>query len=347
MGRRSVWSQPEVIEAASQFVVAADETWRLQRGDDPECRFFQRVVAGGHYRAKGGTRQGIYMCAPSGELLGSLNVLDGDRVVEALRLALGRWRALPEEARWLDDPGTIAPAHRWEWSYPEDGLVLTSVRRDLPETGPTTTERDRWNRDPVWFSADEARGWLPADLSVGSRSEVTPGVLERLVCFHLVDNARGQTLPFFPGDMEDARLDSAVTAVDGALVHASLRGRVRAVSDGVWKHGDNDWKVSGEHPRGVDLQLRGSLSYDSDMERFVAFELVAIGERWGTTPHNGRRGQPERNAIGFVFDLDTRSARVAPAFIDLYDADWVQRPAGGSQRGPGTSSSVDFDDTPR
>ena len=45
--------------------------WRLQRGVDAECRFFQSFADQGHYQARGGTRQGIYVCSPGGKLLAS------------------------------------------------------------------------------------------------------------------------------------------------------------------------------------------------------------------------------------------------------------------------------------
>ena len=249
MGRRSVWSDPRLIELSASFVAAADETWRLQRGDDAECRYFQDMVAGGgHYAGKGGTRQGIYVCAPSGELLVSLNSLRADRVVEALELGLERWEDLPEEKRELPEDAPIRPAHRWEASFPADGLVLTSVRRDLPEDdNPFAARAERWNRDPVWFSRDEAAGWLPETLEVGASTPVDPRVTQRLARFHLVDNARGQTLPYAPDEVE-ASLEVRVVAIEGARVELAILGTTRADSDGVWRLGDNDWKPRAEGP---------------------------------------------------------------------------------------------------
>lgn len=329
MGRRSVWSDPRLIELAGSFVAAADETWRLQRGDDGECRFFQAMVSEeGHYRGPGGTRQGIYVCSPSGELLSSLNSLDADLVIAALELGLERWRELPRARRRLAPDSPVRPAHRWEESFPEDGLVLTSVRRDLPADGnPFAARAERWNRDPVWFAGEEARGWLPEALVPGSTRRVAPLVVRRLARFHVVDNARGQTLPYAPDEVADSWIESRVERVEGEHVFLALRGETHAASDGVWRLGDNDWKPKGPgpFPRRIDTLCAGSATYDLASGRFVAFELTAIGERSGRTPNNGRRDDDE-GPIGFVFRLEESARRIAPAFVDLYDASWIRRP---------------------
>ena len=75
-GRGSVWSDPELRALVVEHTVpCADEVWRLQRGDDGECRFFRAMADAGHYGKGGGTRQGIYLASPSGRLLSSINSL--------------------------------------------------------------------------------------------------------------------------------------------------------------------------------------------------------------------------------------------------------------------------------
>ena len=107
---RSVWSDIEIIGLSEEFVTAADETWRLQRGSDPECRFFQSFADVGHYRGEGTTRQGIYCCTPSGRVLGSVNTTNPQRMRRMLEGALERWAAMPKSERYLDED----PAKRRE-----------------------------------------------------------------------------------------------------------------------------------------------------------------------------------------------------------------------------------------
>lgn len=331
MGRRSVWSKPELVELSESFVPIADETWRLQRGDDAECRYFQRIVAdGGHYQRTGGTRQGIYVCAPSGTLLTSLNSLNAQKVGEALELGLERWRALPEQERYLPSGQSLEGSLRWEDSYPEDGLVLTSVRRDLPaDDDPFKPRAPRWNRDPVWMSRDEARGWLPAELEVGSSRRVAAELVVRLARFHLVDNALGQSLPFTADEVEGSWIEARVERAEARGVRVALEGVSKAVSDGVWRLEDSDWSAAakGNFPRSVHARIEGHFVYDPVAGVFLEFELIAVGERIGRTRVNGRTKDNLEGRIGFYFELAEGLGRVAPTFIGLYDVPWVERPA--------------------
>ena len=80
-------------------------------------------------------------------------------------------------------------------------------------------------------------------------------------------------------------------------------------------------------------RLLGYATYDLDKSAFIAFELVALGRRDGFTRMNARRNGPESGPIGFVFALAPRTPahRVAPAFIDVYNAPWVRRPTVGAR----------------
>jgi hypothetical protein len=327
-GRASVWSDERVIERAGVFVAAADETWRLQRGSDPECRHFQAMADQGHYGGGGGTRQGIYLCAPSGKLLASINSLNAQAVLDTLERGLAAWEALPDEQRWLSPEDRIEPEHRWEFSYPARGLVLTSVNRDLPADGDPNAEPARpSNRDHVWFAPDEARRWLPANPRPGAVHRLPAPLVERLARFHLVDNVRGQTLPFAREEVDGSWVQSEVVGRDGDRVHLRLSGTLRAVAEGPWLMGSNDWTPPREYPRGIETGLLGTATFDLGRQAFTAFEAVALGRRWGSGWLNGRRAE-EAGPIGFVLSLspDTPAERVPPAFVDLYRAAWIVRP---------------------
>jgi hypothetical protein len=341
-GRASVWSDERLTAAAKRFVTAADENWRLQRGDDSECLHFQAMADQGHYGGGGGTRQGIYVAAPSGRLLASVNSLDADAVLATLERGLAAWETLPDPERWLPPGADIAPAHRWEQSYPEGGLVLTRIVRDLPADGDAAAEPRRpSNRDHAWFSADEARAFLPAasdasDASdgpaarlVGATHALPAPLALRLARLHLVDNVRGQTLPFAPDEVREADVRVEILAREGDLLRLRITGRTRAAADGPWLLGENDWTPPGEYPRGVSATLYGDATYDTAREAFTAFTLVGVGTRWGSGWLNGRRAD-DAGPIGWLFTLapDTPAERVAPAFVDLYAADWIVRPAG-------------------
>ena len=70
---------------------------------------------------------------------------------------------------------------------------------------------------------------------------------------------------------------------------------------------------------------QGYASYNVELNKFTKFEMVSIGKRKGKTQNNGRKNSPDSGYIGFYFTLakDMRSERIAPAFVDVYNADWI------------------------
>ncbi len=304
---------------AKHFVTAADEVWRLQRGTDPECALFRAMAEEGHYGGQpGSTRQGIYVCAPSGTFLASINSTRPERVLAMLEQALAAWRDLPEEKRYLDADTNVRPTHRWEHSYPEDGLVLTMLTRDLPfACRPEAPSEVKWNQDKIWFSREEARRWIPPDPMVGASYPIPEKLIARLARFHLVDTVRGQTTAYRAPEVAESSIEAVVTARAENRVTIEFSGRTKSDSQGRRRDGAH----------GIATQLRGSATYDLDRSAFEAFEIVALGRRWGRTRHNGRWREPETSPLGFVIRLaKPNSPRVAPAFIFAYDADWVKRP---------------------
>jgi hypothetical protein len=303
-----------VLRLAARFVPAADEVYRLQNlrtGTDPECRLFQKFAERGHYRRPGATRQGTYCVTPSGVLLGSLNSNDPKRVAGLLEKALARWRTLRREERLLptDPKKQLAAIRRPERFYPKGGLVLHVTSRDMPRKAATAGPARAgwralaWNQDFAWFTKGEARQFLPAEAEVGKKRDLPPPLIRRIACAHLVDNVRGQTAPFEEREVKKAHLTAEVTAVDGDVVSLRLEGETLTARERPREHG-------------LDMRLLGKATYDRAEGRFRAFELVALGSRWGGTRLNGRRRDPDPAPIGILFTLagDGPCERVAPAF---------------------------------
>ncbi len=285
----------------------------------------------GHYGGGQGTRQGIYVCSSSGDFLSSINSLNPDAVITTLETALRKWRQLPETVRRRGSTANPMPADRWETSYPDHGLVLVSVNRDLvAEQRDLRRTGDRWNRDHVWFSAEDARSWLPADPTLRTVHRLPDSLVRRLARFHFVDNVRGQTLPFSVEEVRGSEILTEVLERQGRRVRLRISGTTTAVAEGPWLMGDNDWKPPREYPRSTTTDLLGHATYDLGRAAFTEFELVAVGRWRGHTQNNARSRGPREGTVGFVFSLaeDTPAERVAPAFIDLYDSDWIARPPG-------------------
>ena len=303
-----------MLELAAKFVPAADEVYRLQNletGTDPECRLFQTFAELGHYRRPGTSRQGTYCVTPSGVLLGSINSNDPKRILALLETSLAKWRTLGREERLLptDPREQRAAIRRPERFYPADGLVLSVTSRDLPrdaerpKAATAAWRETAWNQDFAWFTKAEARQFLPAVPKVGAKQDIPVPVISRIACAHLIDNVRGQTSPFDEGQIKKAGLTAEVTAADGDTVSLRLAGETSTAADGPREHS-------------LDMRLLGAATFDLSKGRFVAFELVAVGVRAGSTQLNGRRGDTDPAPSGILVTLagDGPCERIAPAF---------------------------------
>lgn len=315
-----------MIAATQRFVCAADEVWRLQRGSEADCIFFQSMVNGGKRITDGGSRQGTWVCSAAGVVLARFNTRDVETVLEKLEAAYAAWEALPDEARHLPEDVGLEPEHRWEHNYPEGGLVLDRTVRDLPAEGLDAPPMPRWSRDYAWFSREEVRAMVPREASVGDTFEL--GLLaRRLARFHLVDNARGQSLPFADEEIVEARVTARVVARSGTRVTLHLVGVTRAVAEGPWLLGHNLWMPKGENPRGVACELAGEAACDLESGAFESFELVALARRWGSARNDGRRRDPIGRVAFHLTMAPPGAPRIAPTFVVVYDGEWIEAPA--------------------
>jgi hypothetical protein len=316
-----------VKELTAKFIPAADEVGRLQSGRDAECQLFQKVAEQGHYAGRtrpSSTRQGTYATTADGTFLASRNNNNPRYVAGKLREALEKWDRLKAEGRKFagEDPLDLTKLNRADRFFPEGGLVLKVNTRDLPRDPPQQGRwADAWNQDFAWFTREEARRFLPAELEPGRKHEVPRPLVERLARFHLLDNVRGQTSPFPAQAIQDATLTSRVTAVDGDVVSLQLEGRTKAVQKGDWSiRGYRDMNRPGAQERGLEMRLLGSARFDRKQGRFVGFEVVAVGTRWGGTQYNGRGNDLAPAPFGSVLSLagESRAERVAPEHFRGY-----------------------------
>ncbi len=265
-----------------------------------------RKFAGQRTIKKGnrGGNQGHYVVAPNGELLAASSSANPQVVIETMTQGLAKWKELPRERRLLPEAPDPKAARKWRGTenlYPDDGLVLRVIARDRT--------REHWpdaNLDYAWFRKAEARSLLPADIRQGNTHDVPREILDRLVCFHLIDNVHALNYTFFPKDsIEKARLTTTVDDIDGDVVTVSFEGESRA---------SISKKEIGFAPK-----LMGRAKYNLKDQRFTSFELVAVGMRWGLGSCN-QRHNPKPALMGIVLSLagNDPAERLPPAFVSRY-----------------------------
>jgi hypothetical protein len=331
-----LWTDAKVQELTAQVIPAADQIERpgrsLEDGTNFESRFVQKVKKQANDLA---TYQGVFLATPSGKLLAGSHeaIHDARKVEKLLRQGLDSWAALSKEERLMDKE-TLAKAvaeldeAEGKSRFPQDGLVVSVICRDLPRAQPSKLpNRNAYNLDYAWYRKSEARAFLPDKLIPGAKGQVRRELVERLARFHFVDLVRGHTAPFPQDAVERAELTVEVIAIEGERVSLSYRGQTRTSEVHKGVHIEGKWNAKGPgipepQTRGVEARLEGQAIYDTKAEKFVAFELLAVAQRWGGNAYNGRLDARDFGPapLGMVLKLagERTAERVPPLFFRAY-----------------------------
>jgi hypothetical protein len=334
-----------VIELTAQFVPVSEDYYRFDVADQEakagkpagtqtaEYRFFDKLLRRARLLGKeaGETSallgndthtQGMYAVTPSGRVLGMIHQWNRpDLYAAMLRRSLARWAKLPRAQRLLPQApdrakGRLGDVMRADL-YPRDGLVLTQVTRALPyepEEGPgydraIASHPIYTHLDHVWFRKQEARQFLPERIEEGAWRQVPRSLMMRLAQLHLGTNTDTITGWFADTTVKEARLTVVVVAVAGGRAECRLEGRT--VVDG-----PQDWA---DHKNsGYRANLLGRAVYDLKSERFVEFDLVALGIR--SHGPEGRKDAPNPMPLGELLTLAGQAPadRLPPGYLDRY-----------------------------
>ena len=282
--------------------------------------------------------QGIFVATPSGKLLaGTHHDARYPRKVEKLlRDGLEKWKTISPSDRLMTKEmfskveAELAKEEERK-RYPDGGLVLSVICRDLPGPNPikgSKVHRNMYNQDYAWFRKSEARAFLPEKPIKGAKQKVPRELVERLARFNFVDLVRGHTSPFPKKAVEHADLMAEVIDVKGNLVELRYKGRTLAseVHDGV--HIEGKWNRPGPgipkpEKRGVDAKLEGYAVFDQKVGKFISFNVVAVTKRWGGNVYNARAQFLDFGPapMGIVLSLagDNAVEKVPPLFFRFYD----------------------------
>lgn len=277
---------------------AAINNTRLQNQDDEEGRFFRLISWQGRYNMSFSeawdrrldtehrqNHQGLYAATAEGELLGYCGARTPDQLVAMLQQALEKWRGRRTQLKSVELEDLTERDESLRWEFPEGGLVLHVGISDLPrkvDHRPNDYRRHAHNVDYVWFLKDEMLSIVPRNVKVGMVFPFPDKLTRRLARYHLLDYVHGETDPWPATAVRAADLKLRVTKATAERVDMTLTGEALLCEKGIYEY---DGKVQ---ERGFDAKLLGYLSFDRKAKKFIRFDIVAVGTRWGATTHSGR-----------------------------------------------------------
>ncbi len=302
-GRAFAFADPVILDLAkTKFVPACADDWYQRRRKDSEGEFWKRVNAQGPRGAGNGTKQGIYVFTADGELLAFKNAgQDVAATREQLATALRKWNALPAERRKpgalvISDHGPLDP--NYTRTPPKGGAIVRVHARILDRKGDgyvkgTTvfTGGNKSARDFLWLDAADLKALAAIRGDVGHAAPFPAAIARRILRFHLLDNTRGEPEAWTP---EEIRSSGFTATVD-----TSTRDGTTLRIDGEALLATNADPAKAD--RGYEVKLRGTARITAKgLERF---ELVAIGDHWGSATFTRKGERPGRGLLGVSFEL--------------------------------------------
>ena len=274
----------------TRFVPVAVDQHIHRRLQDAEGKMFAKVLRQAGRDLDGGA-QGVFCFTPDGTLLTFQNVAATEPV---LRLLNGALRKFDPAAVATDAP---LPAD-FKLPLPEPppgGLIVDVTSKVLG--GYEGTETRYWQesigRDHLWIRKDEAAALAQGKFPVSLQ--------QRLACYHLVDNTRGEPPMWEAGEIKQLEL----TIADG-----QIRGSVHLET----RRGD----------RGYQAQVLGIIEVKDG--QIARLDLVAKGQFWGegTFTRNSPKGKFPF-AVGFrLAASDCAACRVPPQAARLGATEYLR-----------------------
>ena len=321
-----------MIDLLGRFVPVVDTPsnysgWNVKVDESKlQYRLVEQILEQTVYHQISGA-QGLYVITPSGRLIaGTTRHSDPQLVLAELRKGLEAYAKMPKSERLLPrapDPRSDKldiPAE--DVQPPRDGLVLRMVTRGLPTAGISeqdTRHTSFYKMDRVWYTKEQARAFLPPELKAGAKTQVRGPALAILVRLNL--GTFIQPNPAWNGeDVRNVVLNSEVTTVKDGIAELRFEGEADLQSDNQYSN------------RKYSPKMLGRASYDTKVQKFVTFELLAVGTHTlGDRGEDPRAPGPRSMPLGVLFTLNGTNGNdeVVPHYYRQYD--WVVSSASRSR----------------
>lgn len=235
------------------------------------------------------TYQGFYLMSPKGDhLAGSFGITREKEANEMMTAALKTWQAT--EAAMTPVPDS--PIALYGGKEPSPGGVKWQLAyRDLPrgeiERPSSADVQNPYNLGWYDLSATEAQAFLT---DAEDPQPVKESIFRKLAVKVLKDAVQGQMSGWEESAMRRGTLQTQLVSQRDGTITCRLTGSVDLQ----------------EGSRRYTAQLHGRVVFEEAAKRFVAFDLVAAGQRTGKGPANGREtdlGPAPMGVAMTLFDL--------------------------------------------
>ena len=312
-----VCGDPEVLKRLPRVVptVGNPEAYREAKNHPLEYKLVHDAMMQTEFASnlKEWHVQGLYIITPSGKLIAGRNtVANAADAIQELDKGLERYAKMSREERLLPKPpdpsrDRISPEAETA-KPPADGLVLRMTSRGLSSQGLTkgdTRHEFYYKLDHVWYTKEEAQGFLPSAGKAGVKEPVKKSLVKRLVMLNIGVFVQ-PNLYWQPEDIKEATLTTEIAGVKGDAVELKFTGRAKM--------------ESGSNRRQFDGDLLGKAVFKVKTQTFSSFELIAVGQFTLGPQEKAEEGSPRTTPMGMLFSLNGKNAndQVPPTYYRLY-----------------------------
>ena len=315
------------------FIAAAVPTW-VVRSKGPEGEFLRAaginwITSTGYISGVSASGKGLGNATSPAKMLAVFhNLPEAERKPGAVRVP-----DLKPEEKTLPSPppgGLILKVHGRLLSRDGNNPLRYAAIKDFPLVPPDNpslvSQAARFTEaspDFVWLTQEEWRALVPANLKKGDKVPVPAAISQRLCRFHLVPRRlAGEGAGWGRKAVRAVEITLTTTEITPSLVRLRLEGSAHIGTD---FDPAKATTPNGGLAMGYQADLAGWLEYDASRKAFTRFDVIALGDVWGTWPDANGKSQvierPGRNPMAFTFELaDSASShnRFPPGGNALY-----------------------------
>jgi len=315
-GRSALFSDPTIIRRLqTEFVPFAGRRLDLENPRSPLSQWWLPLVQSVNPNHQTGyTSQGCYVVGWDGAGFafdnynrdaGRLNVLL-DRGLAQFRRHAPRLFTIPA------DYAQAAAPH----APPTDVSVVRIFTRIRPFPAGQSSQSTFVGREHMWIYPDEVRAMLAASEDNERPFAMPRTLVARLVLFHIVDNTRGQVMPWRPQDVSKADFTARAT-------HTANGRRTFSFSGDFAKRGATNFFTD----RGHEGHIDGEFDVDIATQKITRLRAYGKAQSWAVAsaerPTNPPRGRYPL-VIGMIEANDTLAQCAPPEASEA--GDYYARP---------------------